>query len=77
MADLLANAFGAINLDLAPRVSVVVPTRGTKPEQLDRALRSVLAQTLPPYDIIVVVDGDARAAARITPPPARRHRRRR
>ena len=69
MADLLANAFGAINLDLAPRVSVVVPTRGTKPEQLDRALRSVLAQTLPPYEIIVVVDGDAQKAASIRPPP--------
>merc|ERR1712025_803395 len=69
MADLLANAFGAINLDLAPRVSVIIPTRGTKPAQLGRALRSVLAQTLPPYEIIVVVDGDARAAAGITPPP--------
>ena len=69
MADLFANAFGAINLDLAPRVSVVVPTRGTKPEQLDRALRSVLAQTLPPYEIIVVVDGDAQKAASIRPPP--------
>ena len=54
MADLLANAFGAINLDLAPRVSVVVPTRGTKPEQLDRALRSVLAQTLPPYELSLI-----------------------
>ena len=69
MADLLANAFGAINLDLAPRVSVVVPTRGTKPAQLGRALRSVLAQTLPPYEIIVVVDGDAQKAASIRPPP--------
>ena len=69
MADLLANAFGAINLDLAPRVSVIIPTRGTKPERLDRALRSVLAQTLPPYEIIVVVDGDAQKAASIRPPP--------
>lgn len=69
MADLLSNAFESIGLNNRPRVSVVVPTRGTKPARLDRALRSILAQTLSPHEIIIVVDGDARAAARIAPPP--------
>ncbi|KAJ8605345.1 hypothetical protein CTAYLR_002407 [Chrysophaeum taylorii] len=38
-------------------VSVILPTRGTKPVLLQRALASVRAQTYEPVELIVVVDG--------------------
>lgn len=37
--------------------SVIIPTRGTKPQLLDRALRSVFSQTYRAIEVIVVVDG--------------------
>lgn len=40
-------------------ISVIVPTRGTKPTQLDRALRSAFEQTYRDLEVIVIVDGDA------------------
>jgi len=40
----------------APRVSVVVPTRG-RPELVVRAVESALAQTLSDLEVIVVLDG--------------------
>jgi glycosyltransferase involved in cell wall biosynthesis len=40
----------------SPQVSTVIPTRG-RPELVVRAVRSALAQTLPPHEVIVVVDG--------------------
>ena len=40
---------------IAPRVSVVIPTRN-RHAQTAAAVESVLAQTLPPYDVIVVDD---------------------
>ena len=39
-----------------PRVSVVIPTAG-RPRLIGRAVASVLAQTLPDLELIVVVDG--------------------
>lgn len=39
-----------------PAVSVVIPTRG-RPQLLLRAVASVLAQTLPELEVLVVVDG--------------------
>ena len=39
-----------------PQVSTVIPTRG-RPELVVRAVRSALAQTLAPLEVIVVVDG--------------------
>lgn len=39
-----------------PQVSVVIPTRN-RPELVTRAVRSVLAQTMPDLDVVVVVDG--------------------
>lgn len=48
---------------MADLVSVVIPTRG-RPELLERALRSALAQTHRPIEIVVVVDGpDAETVA--------------
>lgn len=50
----------AAALPLDPRmnsVSVVVPTRGTKPERLLAAVRSAVAQTFAPAEVLVVVDG--------------------
>ncbi len=38
------------------RVSVVIPTRG-RPESLAAAVRSALAQTLAPFEVLVIVDG--------------------
>lgn len=38
-----------------PRISIVIPTYG-RPRYLDHAIRSALAQTLPPAEIIVVDD---------------------
>ena len=40
-----------------PKVSVVIPTKG-RPALLVRAIDSVLAQTMPDLEIVVVVDGD-------------------
>ena len=42
--------------DETPTVSVVIPTRN-RPELLRKALDSVLAQTYPDYEVVVVVDG--------------------
>jgi glycosyltransferase involved in cell wall biosynthesis len=39
-----------------PRISVVIPTRG-RPAQVVDAVRSAQLQSLPPYEIVVVVDG--------------------
>jgi glycosyltransferase involved in cell wall biosynthesis len=39
-----------------PQVSTVIPTRG-RPELVVRAVRSALAQTMAPLEVIVVVDG--------------------
>lgn len=41
----------------APVVSVVIPTRGSRPELLAQAVGSVLGQTRPPDEIILVIDG--------------------
>ncbi len=41
-------------------ISVVIPTCN-RPELLERSIRSVLAQTIPPMEIIVVDDGDVRS----------------
>jgi glycosyltransferase involved in cell wall biosynthesis len=43
-------------LATSPQVSTVIPTRG-RPELVVRAVRSALAQTLAPHEVIVVVDG--------------------
>jgi glycosyltransferase involved in cell wall biosynthesis len=40
----------------APRVSVVIPTRG-RPAMLVRAIRSVQSQTLQEFEVVVVLDG--------------------
>lgn len=40
----------------SPQVSTVIPTRG-RPGLVVRAVRSALAQTVAPYEVIVVVDG--------------------
>lgn len=39
-----------------PRVSVVIPTRN-RPQSVMAAVRSALAQTVPPLEVIVVIDG--------------------
>jgi len=39
-----------------PRISAVIPTHN-RPQQLHAAVASVLAQTMPPHEIIVVDDG--------------------
>lgn len=41
---------------IKPTVSVIVPTRN-RPEQLERAMASIAAQTFPDYEVIVVNDG--------------------
>lgn len=46
-----------------PRVSVVIPTIG-RPQLVGRAIRSALAQSVPPFEVIVVVDGPDDATAR-------------
>lgn len=43
------------------QVSVVIPTRG-RPEMLTAAVHSALGQTLPPFEILVIVDGPETAA---------------
>jgi glycosyltransferase involved in cell wall biosynthesis len=52
-----------------PRVSVVVPTIG-RPHLVTRAIRSALAQTLQPVEVIVVVDGPDEATVRAVEPLA-------
>jgi glycosyltransferase involved in cell wall biosynthesis len=47
-------------LDQLPQVSVVIPTRD-RPALVLRAVRSALAQTLAPIEVIVVIDGPDRA----------------
>jgi hypothetical protein len=42
---------------LDPIVTVVIPTRG-RPQLLARAIRSVLAQTMQRFEIVVVLDGE-------------------
>ncbi|MDE2016485.1 MAG: glycosyltransferase family 2 protein [Hyphomicrobiales bacterium] len=42
---------------MTPRISIVVPTKD-RPRLLVRALRSALAQEGPPFEIVVVDDGD-------------------
>lgn len=46
-----------------PSVSVVVPTRN-RPDVVVRAVRSALAQSLTPHEVIVVVDGPDSATVR-------------
>lgn len=48
--------FSSIEKCESPLVSVVIPTRG-RPELLYRAIDSVLKQTMPDLEVIVVVDG--------------------
>ena len=48
---------------LALNISVVIPTIPARAALLDRAHRSVAAQTLPPAAVIVAVDTDRAAAA--------------
>jgi glycosyltransferase involved in cell wall biosynthesis len=43
-------------IDLEPIVSVVIPTRN-RPELVQRAVKSALAQTLTQIEVIVVIDG--------------------
>lgn len=43
-------------------VSVVIPTRN-RPEDVVRAVQSALGQSLPPIEVVVVVDGPDRATA--------------
>jgi glycosyltransferase involved in cell wall biosynthesis len=45
-----------------PEVSVIIPTRG-RPELLSRAIRSVLAQTMQRFEMVVVLDGEDAATA--------------
>lgn len=52
LPDRSASLFSA-----APTVSVVIPTRG-RPQLLARAIRSVLAQSLQSFEIIIVLDGE-------------------
>jgi hypothetical protein len=44
-------------------ISVIVPTRN-RPESVTRAVRSALDQTLPPHEVVVVVDGPDSATVR-------------
>ena len=51
------------SLGIAPKcVSVVIPTRGTKPAALERAVASALGQSRPPDEVVVVFDGPAAPA---------------
>jgi hypothetical protein len=45
-------------------ISVIVPTRN-RPESVARAVRSALEQSLPPHEVVVVVDGPDSATVRI------------
>jgi glycosyltransferase involved in cell wall biosynthesis len=49
---------------VTPQVSVVIPTCG-RPAQLERAVRSVLTQTLQSLEVIVVLDGPDAASVRV------------
>jgi GT2 family glycosyltransferase len=45
-------------------ISVIVPTRN-RPESVARAVRSALDQSLPPHEVVVVVDGPDAATVRV------------
>src|ERR1700759_912541 len=48
---------------MSATISVVIPTRN-RPERGIRAVRSALDQSLPPHDVVVVVDGPDSATVR-------------
>lgn len=52
------------------RISVVVPTLGTRQDMLDEALNSVFKQSLPPTEVLVVHNGAALARP-VVPPSVR------
>jgi glycosyltransferase involved in cell wall biosynthesis len=49
--------------EMSATISVVIPTRN-RPERVIRAVRSALDQSLPPHDVVVVVDGPDFATVR-------------
>jgi glycosyltransferase involved in cell wall biosynthesis len=49
--------------EMSATISVIVPTRN-RPESVARAVRSALDQSLPPHEVVVVVDGPDSATVR-------------
>lgn len=47
------------------RVSAIIPTTGSRPRMLERAVRSVRAQTRATQELVIVVDGDGEAMRRV------------